>query len=34
MNLIRMIDCWRDDEFSWNDFYFIAVKEFLYGKKY
>ena len=33
MNLIRVIDCWRDDdEFSWNNFYFIVVKEFLYGK--
>ena len=29
-----MIDCWRDDdEFSWNNFYFIVVKEFLYRKK-
>ena len=35
MNLIQVIDCWRDDdEFSWNNFYFIVVKEFLYGKKY
>ena len=34
MNLIRVIDCWRDDdEFSWNNFYFIVVKEFLYSKK-
>ena len=25
---------WRDDdEFSWLNFYFIIVKEFLYGKK-
>ena len=33
--LIRVIDCWRDDdEFSWNNFYFIVVKEFWYGKKY
>ena len=33
MNLIQLIDCWRaDDEFSWNNFYFIVVKEFLYGK--
>ena len=31
--LIRVIDCWRDDdEFSWNNFYFIVVKEFFYGK--
>ena len=30
---IRVIDCWRDDdEFSWNNFYFIVVKEFLYDK--
>ena len=29
-----MFDCWRDDdEFSWNNFHFIVVKEFLYGKK-
>ena len=29
MNLIQLIDCWRaDDEFSWNNFYFIVVKEF------
>ena len=29
-----MTDCWRaDDEFPWNNFYFIVVKEFLYGKK-
>ena len=34
MNLIPVIDCWRDhDEFSWDKFYFIVVKEFLYGKK-
>ena len=33
MNLIRVIDCWRDhDEFYWNNFYFNVVKEFLYGK--
>ena len=33
MNLIWVIDCWRDnDEFSWNNFCFIVVKEFLYGK--
>ena len=33
MNLIQLIDCWRaDDEFSWNNFNFIVVKEFLYGK--
>ena len=31
--IIRVIDCWRDDdEFSWNNFYFIVVKEFLHGK--
>ena len=31
MNLIQLIDCWRaDDEFSWNNFYFIVVKEFWY----
>ena len=30
MNLIRVIDCWRDyDEFFWNNLYFIVVKEFL-----
>ena len=35
MNLIRVIDYWRaDDEFSCNNFYFIVVKEILYGKKY
>ena len=35
MNLILVIDYWRDvDEFSWNNFYFIVIKEFLYGKKY
>ena len=29
-----MTDCWGDDdEFSWNSFYFIVVKEFLCGKK-
>ena len=29
MNVIRVIDCWRgDDGFSWNNFYFIVVKEF------
>ena len=34
MNLIQLIDCWRaDDEFSWNIFYFIIVKEFWYRKK-
>ena len=34
-DLIQLIDCWRaDDEFSWNNFYFIVVKEFWYGKKY
>ena len=28
-DLIQLIDCWRaDDEFSWNNFYFIVVKEF------
>ena len=33
MNLIRLIDCWRaDDEFSWNNFYFIVVKEFCMAK--
>ena len=33
MNLIRVTDCSRaDDELSWNNFYFIAVKEVLYGK--
>ena len=33
MNLIQLIDCWRaDDKFSWNNFYFIVVKEFWYGK--
>ena len=33
MNLIQLIDCWRDDdEFSWNNFNFIVVKEFLYDK--
>ena len=33
MNLIQLIDCWRaDGEFSWNNFYFIVVKEFWYGK--
>ena len=33
MNLIQLIDCWRaDDEFSWNNFCFIVVKEFWYGK--
>ena len=27
MNLIQLTDCRRaDDEFSWNNFYFIAVK--------
>ena len=35
MNLIQLINCWKaDDEFSWNNFYFTVVKEFLYGKKY
>ena len=30
-----MIGCWRvDDEFSWNNFYFIVVKEFWYGKNH
>ena len=34
MNLIWVIDCWRDDdEFSWNNFYFIVVNEFLCSKK-
>ena len=33
--LIQLIDCWKaDDEFPWNNFYFIVVKEFWYGKKY
>ena len=28
-----MIDFWRaDDEFSWNNFYFIVAKEFWYAK--
>ena len=32
---LNSIDCWRaDDEFSWNNFYFIVVKEFWCGKKY
>ena len=35
MNLTQLIDCWRaDDESSWNNFCFIVVKEFWYGKKY
>ena len=35
MNLIGVIDCWRgDDEFSWDNFSFNVVKEFLYSKKY
>ena len=35
MNLIQLIHCWSsNDEFSWNNFYFIFVKEFWYGKKY
>ena len=35
MNLIQLINCWRaDDEFSWNNFYFIVAKEFWYSKKY
>ena len=30
---LNSIDCWRaDDEFSWNNFYFIVVKEFWCGK--
>ena len=34
MNLIQFIDCWRaDDEFFRNNFYFIVVNEFWYGKK-
>ena len=33
MNLIRVIDCRRDDdEFSWNNFYFIVVKKFHMAK--
>ena len=35
MKLIQLIDCWRaDDKFSGNNFYFIVVKEFSYGKKH
>ena len=35
MNLFQLIDCWRGtDEFSWNNFYFIVIKEFWYDKKY
>ena len=34
MNLFQLIDCWRtDDEFSWNNFYFIAVKRTLIWQK-
>ena len=34
MNLVHLIDCWRDDdEFSENDFCLIVVKEFWYDKK-
>ena len=33
LDKLNSIDCWRaDDEFSWNNFYFIVVKEFWYGK--
>ena len=29
MNLIQLIDCWRtNDGFSWNNFYFIVLKNF------
>ena len=32
---LNSIDCWRaDDKFSWNNFYFVVVKEFWYGKKW
>ena len=35
MNLIQLIVCRRaDNEFSWNNFSFIVVKEFWCGKKY
>ena len=33
LDKLNSTDCWRaDDEFSWNNFYFIVVKEFWYGK--
>ena len=33
MNLIWVIDCWRnDDEFSWNNFHFFAVKKISVAK--
>ena len=33
LDKLNSIDYWRaDDEFSWNNFYFIVVKEFWYGK--
>ena len=29
VNLIELIDCWKtNDKFSWNNFYFIAGKEY------
>ena len=35
VNSIQSTDCWRaNDKFSWSNFYFITVKEFLYYKKY
>ena len=34
MKSVQLIDCWRaSNKFSWNNSYFIVVKEFLYGKK-
>ena len=33
MNLIRVINCWRDDDqFSWNNFYFVDVKKIYMAK--